>query len=345
MTSTPSRLGAINGAVANYSEQNALFLKVFAGEVLTSFKRSCVFRNLTLEKNITSGKSAQFPVIGRAIGGYYTPGTMIGGQGSLAQNEVIINIDDLTIAHANIYDLDEAKNHYSSRQIYSVEVGEALGRLWDKRVARVTTLAARQTVSDLTANLPAGMSPDQQPRTGTRINLNSASPTSNSLVAAVFAAAQAMDEKDVPPNDRFLVCRPDMYYSLIQSDRAVNQDWNQGNGGPPGSYREAQLTTLAGFTVLKSNHLAQGNVTAPAGEQGFVWNGTTTQLSSVDMTQTRMLAFQRGAVGVAKLMGMSMQMTGNDYSAMFQSTLMVGRFSAGFGYVRPEATVEIWNSL
>jgi len=345
MTITPSRLGSINGVVATYNDQNALFLKMFSGEVLTAFKRACVFRNLTLKKTLTAGKSAQFPIIGRATGGYHTPGTMVGGQGLLAQNEVIVNVDDLVLSAVTIADIDDAKNHYDSRQIYSVEVGEALARLWDRRVARVTTLAARQTVSDLAANLPSGMSPDQQPRTGTRINLNNASPTSNSLVAAVFAAAQAMDEKDVPPNDRYLVCRPDMYYSLIQSDRAVNQDWNQGNGGPPGSYREAQLTKLAGFTILKSNHLAQGNVTAPTGEQGFVWNGTTTQLSSVDMTQTRMLAFQRGAVGVAKLRGMSMAMTGNDYNAMYQATLMVGKFIAGFGYIRPEATVEIYNTL
>jgi hypothetical protein len=102
---------------------------------------------------------------------------------------------------------------------------------------------------------------------------------------------------------------------------------------------------LAGFKILKSNHIAQGNVTAPTGEQGFVWNGTTTQLSSVNMTQTRMLAFQRGATAAVKLRGLSMQMTGNDYNAMYQSTLMVGKFIAGFGYLRPEAVVEIYNSL
>lgn len=414
MTVTPSRLGAINGVVGTYDQQNALFLKVFSGEVLTAFKRACVFRDLAFEKTISSGKSAQFPIIGRATAGYYQPGPLVTGQGSLAQNEVIINVDDLTLAQAAIYDLDDAKNHWDARQIYSVELGEALARLWDRRLARVTTLACRQGVSDLAAAtftatiattvltvsavaagviavgqtisgvgvtpgttiislgtgtggtgtynlsvsqtvgsatvmqtvLPGGLiGNEQQFRTGTRIDLASASPTSNALVAAVFAAAQALDEKDVGPNDRFLICRPAEYYSLIQSDRAVNQDWNKGPSGAPGSYKEAQLTQLAGFTVLKSNHLAQGNVTAPAGEQGFVWNGATTQLSSVNMTQTRMLAVQRGAIGSVKLRGMSMQMTGNDYNAMFQSTLMVGKFIAGFGYIRPEACVEIWNSL
>jgi hypothetical protein len=40
-----------------------------------------------------------------------------------------------------------------------------------------------------------------------------------------------------------------------------------------------------------------------------------------------------------------MAMTGNDYNAMYQATLMVGKFIAGFGYIRPEATVEIFNTL
>lgn len=343
MTITLSRLGAINGAATTYEQQNALFLRVFSGETLTAFKRACVFKDLTMSKTIQSGRSAQFPIFGRALSRYHVPGQMVVGQGNLGQNEVIINIDDLVIADASIYDLDEAKAHFDSRQIYSVELGEALARRYDRRVARVAVMAARQTVSDLTANLPVGLTPDQQPRTGARIDLASASPTSNALVSAVFACAQVLDEKDVPKNDRFLVCRPAEYYSLIQSDRAVNQDWNQ--GGAPGSYREAQLTRLAGFTVLQSNHIAQGNVTAEPGEQGFVWNGTTIPLSSVDMTRTRMIAFQRSALGAVNLRGLSMQMTGNDYNAMYQATLMVGKYASGFGYIRPEATVEVWNSL
>ena len=151
MSVTTSRLGAINGVVGTYDQQNALFLKVFSGEVLTAFKRACVFRDLAFEKTITSGKSAQFPIIGRAVAGYHTVNAAVTGQGSLSQNEVIINVDDLTLAQAAIYDLDDAKNHWDARQIYSVELGEALARLWDRRLARVTTLACRQGVSDLAA--------------------------------------------------------------------------------------------------------------------------------------------------------------------------------------------------
>lgn len=49
-----SNLGQINAAGAT----DALFLKVFSGEVLTSFHRQNVFLGKTMVRSISSGKSA-----------------------------------------------------------------------------------------------------------------------------------------------------------------------------------------------------------------------------------------------------------------------------------------------
>ena len=235
---------------------------------------------------------------------------MILGQDNIGQNEVVIKVDDLLISDCALYDLDDAKNHYDIRSIYSTELGRAMARTYDKRIARVITLAARQSTTDLNANKPAGLTPDQQVRTGSRIDIANATPTADDLVATVFSAAEALDSKDVPQDGRYLVCTPEMYYTLIQSSRAVNFDFNQ--QGVNGSYKEGQIAKLAGFNILSSNHIAQGNVVAPAGEQGYTFNGTDTVKSSVDMSTTKMLAFQRSAVGVVKLRDLSMQMSGND---------------------------------
>lgn len=86
-------------------------------------------------------------------------------------------------------------------------------------------------------------------------------------------------------------------------------------------------------------------MTAPTGEQGYVFNGSTTTLSSIDMSNTQMLAFQTSAAGVVKLRDLSMQMTGNDYNTMYQATLMVAKMAYGCAPLRPEACVEIINSL
>ena len=101
---------------------------------------------------------------------------------------------------------------------------------------------------------------------------------------------------------------------------------------------------LAGFSIYTSNNLNQGNVTAGSGEQeGYVFNGSVTK-STVDTSNTEMVAFQRGAAGVVKLKDIQMQMTGNDYETMYQSHLLVGKYACGFGVLRPECCVEIMNS-
>ena len=66
--SNPSRLGRAN----NTGAADELFLKVFSGEVMASFNASTVMSDKTRVRNITSGKSAQFPAIGRIGAEYHT---------------------------------------------------------------------------------------------------------------------------------------------------------------------------------------------------------------------------------------------------------------------------------
>ena len=61
---TASRLGLVNNTGTAYE---ALFLKVFSGEVLTAFSENNVFSDaLHTVRTISSGKAAQFPVTGTA---------------------------------------------------------------------------------------------------------------------------------------------------------------------------------------------------------------------------------------------------------------------------------------
>ena len=307
---------------------------------MTSFKRNCIFGDFIQKRTISSGRSAQFPVLGRFTAKHYAPGKFIEGQGNMEQNEVVIRIDDYLTAAADVYDLDQAKAHYDYRAQYSIELGEALARAYDARIARLLTIGARTSTGDLTANKPSA---SEAPfRTGTRVDLNKATPTADDLVASVFSAAEALDKKDVSNDARVLVCDPASYYTLIQSSRAVNFDWNQ--QGTNGSYKEGQIVKLAGFSIFMSNHIAQGNVSsAPAQEQGYVFNGSVTK-SNVDMSQTKMLAFQRNAVACVALKDIAMSMTGNDYQVTYNATKIKGQYAIGAGVLRPECCVEVYNS-
>jgi len=145
-----NRLGSINSvqynagsAAGNFERENANFLKIFSGEVLTTFNRETIFKDLTMKRSISSGKSASFPITGRFSSRYHRPGDWITGQGNKGMiGEKIITIDDLLIADASIYDLDEAKLHWDVRSIYSTELGRALARAYDQRLARTLLTAS-----------------------------------------------------------------------------------------------------------------------------------------------------------------------------------------------------------
>ena len=90
---SPSRSGLISGG----SDNDALFLKVFSGEILTAFEQNNVMKDLHMMRTISSGKSAQFPVSGIATAKYHTPGVNIADSGnsmlsSIGMNERVITI-------------------------------------------------------------------------------------------------------------------------------------------------------------------------------------------------------------------------------------------------------------
>jgi hypothetical protein len=137
---TVSRLGQINSA----GDAKALFMKVFAGEVLTAFKENCVTEDKHMVRNIQNGKSAQFPILGKVNAEYHTPGKEINGL-NLPANERVITIDDLLISHAFLANLDEAMSHYDVRGPYSQELGRALAYTYDKHILQLAVKAARDT--------------------------------------------------------------------------------------------------------------------------------------------------------------------------------------------------------
>nr|ANO58065.1 capsid protein [uncultured Alphaproteobacteria bacterium] len=104
---TVSQLGQVNAS----GDANALFLKVFSGEVLATFMRENKMLGMTSVRSISSGKSATFPVIGTTSAAYHTPGAEITGT-QVKHNEKVISIDDLLLSSAFLSNIEEAKNHY-----------------------------------------------------------------------------------------------------------------------------------------------------------------------------------------------------------------------------------------
>ncbi len=315
---TPSRLGAANGAAANFDQKNALFLKVFAGEVLTAFDETNVMKDLHVSRTISSGKSAQFPVTGKANAAYHTVGTPLLGTQNIKHNEIVVNIDDVLIADTFIANIDEAKNHYDVRAEYSRLLGMALAKQFDVRCLQLGVLAARGSATVTGGN------------GGTAITDSDAATNGASLAASIFEAAQAMDEKDVPENDRVAIVKPAQYYNLVQTTDVINRDF-----GGAGVYADGTVLRVAGIQIVKSNNVPTTNVSAVTGENNTYHGNFSTTVA---------LVMQKSAIGTVKLMDLAVERTSGDFEIMYQGTLMAAKYAMGHGILRPECAVEIKSS-
>jgi hypothetical protein len=305
---TVSRLGQQDGA----GSATALFLKVFAGEVLTAFAETNAFLPRHMVRSISSGSSAQFPATWKGTAAYHTPGAELVGS-VVAHNERVITIDDLLVADRFIASIDEAMNHYDVRSIYSQDVGRALAKTFDQQLAQVGYLAARATATVTGGN------------GGTAVTSATSATVADDLVTAIYDAIQAMDEKDVPREDRFVFVKPAQYYLLLESSsKLIHTDYNpQGNG----SIASGLVRRIGGAEIVASNNLPNGTTvaTGPTAYQGAFTNSVA-------------LVMQKGAVGTVKLMDLGVEMA---YDIRRQGTLIVGKYAMGHGILRPECAVEI----
>ncbi|WP_067516902.1 phage capsid protein [Endozoicomonas ascidiicola] len=310
-----------NAIVSHPGQANAsgaldnLFLKVYAGEVLTSFEKKQVTMDKHLVRTITHGKSASFPVMGRASAYYHTPGEEILG-GKIKHNERILTIDDLLISPTFIANIEEAKNHYDYRSTYTSEQGNELANSADQHVLQTGVLAARS----------AKLIDDADQFGGTTIY--NVDPTDgDSLAEAMFKAAQVMDEKDVPEDQRTLFVRPEQFYAMARSTKVLNRDW-----GGEGSYAGGNVIRVAGITIVKTNNLPKGAVGAGTKEAG------TGDKYAGDFSNTCGLIMHPSAVGTVKLLDLALE---DEYQVSRQGTLMVAKYAMGHGILRGEAAVEL----
>ena len=344
---SPSRVGLIEGG----SDNDALFLKKFSGEILQTFEESNVFKALHTIRTIESGKSAQFPVTGIASAAYHTPGENIADGGNsylsdIKKTEKIINIDKMLIASTFLANIDDVKNHYDIRSVYANELGKALAVRFDTALAKVFMAAARQS-----ANL------SQVGKAGGQLDIPNndfsapgvagtpASFTGADLVAAFFTAAQKLDENDVPSDGRFCVLRPQEYYKLVTGAdssnsfnllSAVNADI-----GGQGSIAQGTVPQIAGISIYKSNHIPSTDLSAVSSGDGDSANdvfGVSGVGYNGDFRNSFGIISHSAAVGTVKLLDLA---TESEYQIERQGTLFVAKYAMGHGVLRPECAIEL----
>lgn len=303
-----SRIGQVNAAGAD----DALFLTQFGGEILTEFERLNVFKSRHYVRQISNGKSAQFPMIGTVSSSYHTPGDWIDGA-SVNHAEMVLTIDGLLVAPLFLAQIDELMNHYDVRGPYATELGRELAKQYDQNVARMGVLAARTTTNPLTGR--AG---------GESIATAGMDTTASVISAALFSAAQKFDEKNVPSGDRNGFFRPAQFYLCAADTDLINKDW-----GGKGEISHGTFESLAGIQIVKTNHLPSADDSA---------NTAIKAAYRANYANTMGLVMNRMAVGTVQLMDISIE---SAWEPRTQGTFMVSKMAVGHGKLRVECAIEL----
>ena len=331
---TPSRLGQIQAAGA----ADALWLKIFSGEVLTAYEQAKKLKRTVRVRQIANGKSAQFPATFNATADYHTPGAEILGN-AIEHNEVIVTLDDMLISNVFIALIDELKNHYDVRAPYSEALGRSLALLEDRTIAQNIAVAARDTV-ELFNGDGSGSRVVEADITGT----GDFDADGADLVTAINLAKQALDERDVPVDTLQVhsVVKPAQWYLIANTDGNLNRDYNGGEGS---TFGRQSLRLVSDVIIYKSNAPLFGvNVTPTAGG-GIVGAVGETRVPAAfptkyhaDLTETRGLVYCEPAVAYLQLLGLQME---SGWDMRRQGTLMLAKMAIGMGKLRSKCAVEI----
>lgn len=312
----PSRIGQQLGA----GDTRALFLKVFSGEVLTVYDANTIMKDKVRVRNISSGKSAQFPAIGRTKAAYHTPGTEITGD-TIQQDEKVITIDDLLLASTFISRIDEAMSHFEVRSEYSKRMGQALAQTYDRNLLSLAVKTARDTGAGGTGLGAVGQGNAVSSSIG-------ASPTVQNIVDEFYNAAAAFDNKFIPAEDRWAIVSPTVYWQLVTNDKLLNRFFQENNG----SYAGGSIVQVAGFKLVKSPNLSLDHTAVTATYPDY------SNKYAVDASKTLAMLMTPEALGTVKLLDLASEM---EYDIRRQGTLMVSKMAVGHGVLRPECLYEI----
>ena len=292
------RVGAINHANDN---STALFLKKFAGEVLTVFDEKNIMKPLHTIRTITKGKSAQFPIIGTAQAGYYTPGSDIldpsdnavtTGDGSASaglnqfkQTEQLIHIDKVLMSSTFIASIDELVSHFDVRAPYTHQLGEALANQFDKNVLKVAVKTGAKngdegdTGTDAGGLLPSDAFISGQTRQGSVVY--SAREHATNIGDKVNTASAADSSNANKGTEGMLRLNPDagvIRTAFAESARLLDEK------DVPASDRYAIITPAMYYALINSGDIVTGSViNKDIGGQGSIASGTITQLFGINI--------------------------------------------------------------
>lgn len=313
---------AANGVATTDAEKLALALKVFSGETLTAFERTSVTNGRVLERTISSGKSAQFPVFGRTTAHYLKAGQSLDDiRTNINQNERTIVLDGLLTADALVFDLDEFIAHYDFRSPYAAELGNALAISHDASVIAEIAKEALNPNENVTGNGVGGV--ETTTLSSGTVGINKA--TGLAIYETLLKVRSKMSKNYVPTSDRYAYVDPDYYNALASVLDFLNRDY-----GANGTIKEGDVIRLAGFDIIECPHLTRGG-----DDNTHVIQGAGHVFPAAYADKHPIVMCHKTSTGVLHLKNLSMEQARRPE---YQADQMIAKMAVGIGGLRPESS-------
>lgn len=274
-----------------------------------------------MERTITSGKSAQFPVFGRTKAHYLKAGQSLDDlRENIQQGERIIKIDGLLTADAMIQDLDEFIAHYDFRSPYAKELGNALAISHDAAILAEMAKEALSATENVVGNGKGGVLTVKLDAGTVGINKQ----TGLAIYQLLLEAKSAMSKNYVPAGERYAYIDPDYHSALASALDFLNREY-----GASGNILESNVIRLAGFEIIECPHIDRGgddNTNVIQGE-GHIFPAAYTDKHPI-------VICHKTAAGVLRLKNLSME---SGRRIEYQADQMIAKMAVGVGGLRPEA--------
>ena len=328
-----TRPGADNGG----SDKQALFYKLWAGEVLTAFHRENKLMGLTRSKTISSGKSAAFPITGVASTAYHTAGESVYGTDNSQTNtylsnilgkEIEIFVDDPVVSGVFVPEIDRLMNYFDERSIYTQEVGSALAEKMDANILSTLLAAGYRDPADFN---PTGV--PNMPTASKRATI--ATETGQNIANRIYDIAQLFDEYNIPKMGRCCVLKPSAYHKLASVTDLVNKDFTSGAG----DVTKREIMAVAGFDIVMSNAFqsTDESATTVAGVRNDPWDDIGTAYNA-DFRYHLGVCFVPDAMATVRLKEIGVDA---EHSVERRGDLILSDYIAGHSVLRPDCAALI----
>ena len=363
------------GAVNDQGDDRALYLKQFAGETFAAWKQATHLWDRVMKKRVSGQKSSQFIAYGRAEAGFRVRGQSILTEthGGVALNKAFnivernVNLDDQMLVLTVIDEMDDMLSHYDTRSGFAEELGQALARKYDTYAQLALLNAARTTIANSAAFIPAdlgtlGEGSYVQTASGTAFSA-ATDAVGLDVLNTLHEAAAVMDTKNVPRNPRYCLLPPLAYWAVVSNAKILNRDF----GNNQGVMFRGEVPMVAGFILIESNHFPTtgtevhdgsdtvGNAATtdrgggnPAGAKNDyrILEGSVTGLQGdgtaiVNNTPSVLQALCWHPRAVGTLFSQTATIQVDRQNVEYQGDIIVAKMMAGTTRLRPECALEI----